>query len=167
MIGGLLGNKCLGFCILSSTYFAFKLIPIGSSRAFVFVTICDPVAEDGVLKKVLVVDDSLAAVKMMQGILDQGGYPSVGLSDPLRIEETITTEHPGLILLDIVMPNRNGFQICRELKGNSLFGSIPVILVSSRNTSSDKFWGQQQGADAYIAKPFTPEELLETVRRFA
>jgi DNA-binding response OmpR family regulator len=47
-----------------------------------------------------------------------------------------------------------------------VFGSIPVILVSSRNTSSDKFWGQQQGADAYIAKPFTPEELLETVRRF-
>jgi len=120
-----------------------------------------------VLKKVLVVDDSIAAVKMMQGILDSGGYPSVGLSDPLRIEETIRTEHPGLILLDIVMPTRNGFQVCRELKGNSLFGSIPVILVSSRNTSSDKFWGQQQGADAYIAKPFTPEELLETVRRFA
>ncbi|MGB6821258.1 MAG: response regulator, partial [Candidatus Acidiferrales bacterium] len=125
-----------------------------------------PVAEDCVLKKVLVVDDSIAAVKMMQGILDQGGYASVGLSDPLRIEETITLEHPGVILLDIVMPNRNGFQICRELKGNSVFGSIPVILVSSRNTSSDKFWGQQQGADAYIAKPFTPEELLETVRRF-
>ena len=119
------------------------------------------------LKKVLVVDDSIAAVKMMQGILDQGGYPSIGLSDPLRIEETITTEHPGLILLDIVMPARNGFQVCRELKGSSLFGSIPVILVSSRNTSSDKFWGQQQGADGYIAKPFTPEELLEAVRRFA
>src|SRR5487761_211886 len=118
--------------------------------------------EDCVLKKVLVVDDSIAAVKMMQGILDSGGYPSVGLSDPLRNEETITTEHPGLILLDIVMPARNGFQVCRELKGNSLFGGIPVILV----TSSDKFWGQQQGADGYIAKPFTPEELLETVRRF-
>lgn len=131
------------------------------------IYVSGPVAEDVVLKKVLVVDDSIAAVKMMQGILDQGGYASVGLSDPLRIEETISLEHPGIILLDIIMPNRNGFQICRELKGNSLFGSIPVILVSSRNTSSDKFWGQQQGADAYIAKPFTPEELLETVRRFA
>jgi twitching motility two-component system response regulator PilH len=120
-----------------------------------------------VLKKVLIVDDSVAAVKMMQGILEQGGYVSVGLSDPLRIEETITTEHPGLILLDVVMPQRNGFQICRDLKGNALFGGIPVILVSSKNSSSDKFWGQQQGADAYIAKPFTPEELLETVRRFA
>jgi twitching motility two-component system response regulator PilH len=123
--------------------------------------------EDVVLKKVLVVDDSVAAVKMMQGILEEGGYVSVGLSDPLRIEETITMEHPGLILLDVVMPQRNGFQICRDLKGNALFGGIPVILVSSKNTSSDKFWGQQQGADAYIAKPFTPEELLEAVRRFA
>lgn len=141
-----------------------SVVQIGSIRAFMFLA---QLAEDCVLKKVLVVDDSIAAVKMMQGILDQGGYASVGLSDPLRIEETITLEHPGVILLDIVMPNRNGFQICRELKGNSVFGSIPVILVSSRNTSSDKFWGQQQGADAYIAKPFTPEELLETVRRFA
>jgi twitching motility two-component system response regulator PilH len=125
------------------------------------------IPEDGVLKKVLVVDDSMAAVKMMQGILEQGGYVSIGLSDPLRIEETITMERPGVILLDVVMPERNGFQICRDLKGNSLFGRIPVILVSSKNTSSDKFWGQQQGADAYIGKPFTPEELLETVRRFA
>ncbi|HEU5410869.1 MAG TPA: response regulator [Candidatus Acidoferrales bacterium] len=119
------------------------------------------------LKKVLVVDDSVAAVKMMQGILEQGGYVSVGLSDPMRIEEAITMEHPGVILLDVVMPERNGFQICRDLKGNSLFGGIPVILVSSKNTTSDKFWGQQQGADAYIGKPFTPEELLATVRRFA
>lgn len=119
------------------------------------------------MKKILVVDDSVAAVKMMQGILEQGGYLSVGLSDPLRIEEAITTERPGIILLDVVMPERNGFQICRDLKGNSTFGSIPVILVSSKNSSSDKFWGQQQGADAYIGKPFTPEELLETVRRFA
>lgn len=119
------------------------------------------------LKKVLVVDDSLAAVRMMQGILEQGGYPSIGLSDPLKIEETITSEHPAIILLDVVMPERNGFQACRELKNNSEFGGIPVILVSSRNTTSDKFWGQQQGADAYIAKPFTPEELLETVRKFA
>lgn len=119
------------------------------------------------LKKILVVDDSMAAVRMMQGILEEAGYVSVGLSDPQRIEETITAERPGVILLDIVMPERNGFQICRDLKGHALFGSIPVILVSSKNSSSDKFWGQQQGADAYIAKPFTPEELVETVRRFA
>ncbi len=123
--------------------------------------------EDCVLKKVLVVDDSNAAVRMMQGILEQGGYLSVGLSDPLKLEETISTERPALILLDVVMPARNGFQICRELKGNTSYSNIPVILVSSRTSTSDRFWGQQQGADAYVAKPFTAEELLNAVRRFA
>jgi DNA-binding response OmpR family regulator len=120
-----------------------------------------------VLKKVLVVDDSMAAVRMMQGILEQGGYTSIGLSDPLKIEETISAERPALILLDVVMPARNGFQICRELKGHTSYGKIPVILVSSRGSASDKFWGEQQGADAYVAKPFTPEELLDAVRKFA
>lgn len=126
-----------------------------------------PCVEDCVLKKVLVVDDSLAAVRMMQGILEQGGYMSVGLSDPQKLEETISTERPAVILLDVVMPERNGFQICRELKSNNSYEKIPVILVSSRTSTSDKFWGQQQGADAYVAKPFTPEELLDVIRKFA
>lgn len=126
-----------------------------------------PCVEDCVLKKVLVVDDSLAAVRMMQGILEQGGYLSVGLSDPQKLEETISTERPAVILLDVVMPERNGFQICRELKSNISYEKIPVILVSSRTSTSDRFWGQQQGADAYVAKPFTPEELLDVIRKFA
>jgi twitching motility two-component system response regulator PilH len=120
-----------------------------------------------VLKKVLVVDDSMAAVRMIQGILEKGGYLAVGLSDPLKLEETILAERPAVILLDVVMPTRNGFQICRELKGNTSYSTIPVILVSSRTSTSDKFWGQQQGADAYVSKPFTPEELLDVVRKFA
>ena len=117
--------------------------------------------------KVLVVDDSQAEIRLLQSVLQQAGFHSVAISDPTKVEEKIDEERPNVILLDVVMPQRNGFQICRDLKGNALFGGIPVILVSSKNSSSDKFWGQQQGADAYIAKPFTPEELLETVRRFA
>jgi DNA-binding response OmpR family regulator len=65
------------------------------------------------------------------------------------------------------MPERNGFQICRELKSNTEFNSIPVILVTSKDTASDRYWGQQQGADGYVTKPFTREELLRAVRRFA
>ena len=100
-----------------------------------------------VLKKVLIVDDSPAQVKLMQGLLDHEGYQSFGLNDPRRIEETIASYHPSLILLDVVMPERNGFQVCRELKGSAEFQSIPVILVSSKDTPSDKYWGEQQGAD--------------------
>ena len=119
------------------------------------------------LKKVLIVDDSPAQVKLMQGFLEHEGYQPVGLNDPRRVEETIHTVRPSVILLDVVMPERNGFQVCRELKGSTEFQSIPVILVTSKDTASDKYWGQQQGADAYVTKPFTKDELLRTIRRFA
>jgi len=120
-----------------------------------------------VQKKVLIVDDSPAQVKLIQGLLENEGYRPVGLNDPKRVEEAIATERPSLILLDVVMPERKGFQVCRELKGNSEFNSIPVILVTSKDSASDKYWGQQQGADGYVTKPFTREELLRAVRRFA
>ncbi len=123
--------------------------------------------KSAVLKKVLIVDDSPAQVKLIQAVLDPEGYPSVGLNDPRLVEETITAERPSVILLDVVMPDRNGFQICRELKSSTEFGDIPVILVTSKDTASDRYWGQQQGADGYVTKPFTREELLRAVRRFA
>jgi DNA-binding response OmpR family regulator len=118
-------------------------------------------------KKVLIVDDSPAQVKLIQGLLEPEGYWPVGLSDPKRVEEAIAVERPSLILLDVVMPGRNGFQVCRELKENVRFNAIPVILVTSKDTASDRYWGQQQGADGYVTKPFTREELLRAVRRFA
>ena len=118
-------------------------------------------------KKVLIVDDSPAEVKLMQGLLEREGYWPVGLNDPTLVEEAIAQERPSVILLDIVMPGRNGFQICRDLKGSAEFNSIPVIMVTSKDSVSDKFWGQQQGADGYVTKPFTREELIRAVRRFA
>jgi twitching motility two-component system response regulator PilH len=118
-------------------------------------------------KKVLIVDDSPAQVKLIQGYLEHEGYWLVGLNDPERVEEAIAVERPSVILLDVVMPKRNGFQVCRELKSHADFSAIPVILVTSKNTESDKYWGQQQGADGYVTKPFTREELLRAVRRFA
>ena len=119
------------------------------------------------LKKVLIVDDSPAQVKLMQGFLEHEGYQPVGLNDPRRVEETITTLRPSVILLDVVMPERNGFQVCRELKGSAEFQGIPVIMVTSKDSASDKYWGEQQGADAYVTKPFTKDELLRAIRRFA
>lgn len=116
--------------------------------------------------KILIVDDSQATVRLIQEMLQQGGYTSVGLNDPARLEETIDMERPGLILMDVVMPQRNGFQACRELKQHNLYKKIPIVFVTSKATTSDKFWGQQQGADGHVAKPFTSEELLKAVRRF-
>jgi DNA-binding response OmpR family regulator len=119
------------------------------------------------LKKVLIVDDSQAEVRLIQSFLQQGGYHSVGISDPTKIEETIEEERPSVILLEVVMPLRNGFQACRELKSQESYSKIPVILVTSRSTPSDRYWGEQQGANGYVVKPFTPEELLDEVKRLA
>jgi len=119
-----------------------------------------------VLKKVLIVDDSPAEIKLIESLLEKEGYWPVGLNDPTRVEEAIAHERPSLILLDIVMPDRNGYQVCRDLKGSAEFNSIPVIMVTSKSSVSDKFWGEQQGADGYVTKPFTRDELLRAVRRF-
>jgi len=117
------------------------------------------------LTKILIVDDSPAEVRLMQTVLDGAGFSSVAVHDPTRLEQMIDQERPNLILLDVVMPQRNGFQACRELKGHAEYGRIPVVMVSSKNTDSDKFWAQQQGADGYVVKPFTREELLGAVNK--
>ena len=118
------------------------------------------------LKKILIVDDSPAEVKLMQAVLNKAGYSSVAVHDPMRIEQMIDMERPSLILLDVVMPQRNGFQVCRELKGSADYCRIPVVMVSSKNMDSDRFWAKQQGADGYVSKPFTSDELLGAVEKF-
>ena len=118
------------------------------------------------LKKILICDDSLAEVRLMQSVLDKAGYWSVAINDSTKVEQAIEVEHPALILLDVVMPNRNGFQVCRDLKNSAEFKRIPVIVVSSKDGDSDKFWAQQQGADGYVVKPYTPDQLLGAVKRF-
>ncbi len=119
------------------------------------------------VKKVLVVDDSQAEILLLQSVLQKAGFQSVGISDPTRIEEAIEEERPNVILLDVVMPRRNGFQACRDLKSQEPYAQIPVILVTSKTAPSDRYWGEQQGANGYVAKPFTPDELISAVRRFA
>jgi len=122
---------------------------------------------NAVVKKVLVVDDSAAEIHLMQTMLQQGGFYSVGLSDPTKIEDAIEEERPNVILLDVVMPQRNGFQVCRDLKSQEPYAQIPVILVTSKTAPSDRYWGEQQGANGYVAKPFTADELISAVKRFA
>ena len=118
------------------------------------------------LKKILICDDSLSEVRLMKAVLDQAGYWSVAIHDPNALERTVEVERPGLILLDVVMPGRNGFQACRELKSHPEFNTIPVVIITSKDTDSDKFWAKQQGADGYVVKPFTQEQLLTQVQKF-
>ncbi len=123
--------------------------------------------DSAVVKKVLVVDDSLAETRLLQSVLTQGGYQSVAISDPTKLEEAIEDERPNVILLDVVMPKRNGFQACRDLKNHQSYAKIPVILVTSKTAPSDRYWGLQQGANGFVAKPFTPDELISAVKKLA
>lgn len=116
-------------------------------------------------KKIMIVDDSQAEARLMQSYLEQAGYWPVAVLDSSRIEQMIDVERPGLILLDVVMPGRNGFQACRDLKNSDEYGRIPIVLVTSKSGESDKFWGKQQGADGYVVKPFTKEQLINEVQR--
>ena len=119
------------------------------------------------MKKILIIDDSLSMVRMIQSVVEKEGYCAIGISDPSLIEQTIDSESPSLILLDVVMPERNGFQVCRALKNSQAYRSIPIILVSSKSTASDRYWAEQQGANGYVVKPFAPADLLREVRRLA
>jgi DNA-binding response OmpR family regulator len=115
--------------------------------------------------KILIVDDSQAEGRLMQSYLEQAGYWAVSLADPALIEQMLDIERPSLILLDVVMPGRNGFQACRELKAQPDYAPIPIVLVTSKGTPSDQFWGREQGAQGYVVKPFTREQLIEEVER--
>ena len=81
-------------------------------------------------------------------------------------EEKVRSEKIDLIILDVIMPKKNGFQVCRDIKSNDLYKKIPVIMVTSKDQESDKFWGMKQGADEYLTKPFKPEDLVKAVKKY-
>jgi twitching motility two-component system response regulator PilH len=115
--------------------------------------------------KILVVDDSYAEMQMMESVLKGAEYSVVALPDAAHIEEIIVADKPDVIVLDIVMPGRNGFQVCRDLKTDERFVDIPIVLCTSKGQESDKFWGMQQGANAHVVKPFKAQDLLAAVKR--
>lgn len=119
------------------------------------------------MAKVMVVDDAYSELKLMEAILRSAGHEVVSLIDGEALEDKLSAERPDVLLLDIVMPKRNGYEILRALRKDARTKTTPVVLVSSKNQESDKAWGKRQGADEYLAKPFTSDELLSMVQRFA
>jgi twitching motility two-component system response regulator PilH len=111
------------------------------------------------MAKVMVVDDAYSELKMMEGILKSAGL-DVCFPDGDYLEERMIQERPDVLLPDIVMPNRKGYEVLRSLKRDERTKGTPVVLVSSKNQESDRVWGRRQGADEYLGKPFTAEQLV-------
>jgi len=118
------------------------------------------------MAKVMVVDDAYSELKLMESILRNAGHEVVTLIDGDALEDKVSLERPDVLLLDIVLPKRNGFELLRLLKRNEQTRTTPIVLVSSKNQESDKAWGRRQGADDYLPKPFTSDQLLTMVGRF-
>ena len=117
------------------------------------------------MSKIVVVDDSYAEVQVIESCLKGANHTVTSFPSSDKLEEKVAIEKPDLIVLDVVMPGRNGFQTCRDLKGDERFKNIPIILCTSKDNESDRFWGIQQGANGYITKPFKPEDLLAAIRK--
>ena len=118
------------------------------------------------IKRVLVVDDSATDLKNLEQICVSGGYEVITASSGVEAVAKANSEVPDAVLLDVLMSDMNGFQVCRLLTSNQSTQHIPIILVSSKAQATDRIWGEQQGAKAYIAKPFTREQILKELRAF-
>jgi twitching motility two-component system response regulator PilH len=114
---------------------------------------------------ILVVDDSPTDLNVMANVLRAKGYQIITAVDGEEALQKASMEQPQVILLDVLLPKKNGFQVCRQLKTTPSTAHARIILVSSKNQESDKFWGLKQGADEYVTKPFKDEELLAVVAR--
>jgi twitching motility two-component system response regulator PilH len=116
-------------------------------------------------KHVLVVDDSPTNREVVTMLLRKEGYNVTTAADGEEALEKVAAERPPLIVLDIVLPKVNGYQVLRQIKSDPVTRDIKVILVSSKDQESDRFWGMKQGADDYIAKQNIDQTLLAAVAR--
>ena len=118
------------------------------------------------MSTVLLVEDSMPTRKMMSKLLVKQGFKVEIAIDGVQAWDILPVVRPDLVLLDIVMPNMNGYELCRQIKSNPETQNLPVVICSAKSEDFDRYWGMKQGADAYIAKPFEDRELLATIKQF-
>lgn len=115
------------------------------------------------MARILIVDDSPSQLAGICRIVEKLGHQTLTAQDGHAGVELATLDLPDLILMDVVMPNLNGFQATRSISRNEATRHIPVILVTTKNQETDRVWGMRQGARGYLTKPFTEKELAEAI----
>ncbi len=115
------------------------------------------------MARILIVDDSPSQLMGIRRIVEKLGHEALTAEDGAAGVETAKRELPDLILMDVVMPNLNGFQATRSITREPTTKHIPVVLVTTKDQETDRMWGMRQGAKAYLTKPFSEEELSEVV----
>jgi two-component system alkaline phosphatase synthesis response regulator PhoP/two-component system response regulator VicR len=116
-------------------------------------------------KKILAVDDEKHIVRLVQVNLERAGYEVVTANDGREALQKVQEEKPDLVVLDVMMPYMDGFEVLQNLRRNPSTREIPVIMLTAKAQDADVFKGWQSGVDCYLTKPFNPMELLSFVKR--
>lgn len=115
------------------------------------------------IKKVLIVDDSKTEVMFLTELLQKKGYSVRSAENADEAFKRLTEEKPDLILMDVVMPGQNGFQLTRSINRTPEYSDIPIIICTSKSLETDRVWGMRQGARDYITKPVDAAELFSKI----
>jgi two-component system, chemotaxis family, response regulator PixH len=115
------------------------------------------------LGTILIVEDSPSELELMSHYLNESGYSVIKASGAKEALEKAVSEEPDVIVTDVVMPGMSGFELCRSLKRNPVTQKVPIVICSSKNQEIDRLWAMRQGADAYVTKPYTREQLLRVI----
>ena len=116
---------------------------------------------------ILVVEDTPSQMELMNIFLQEAGYTVIRANDGKEGFEKARQHQPDAIITDVVMPGMSGFELCRSLKKNPTTQKVPIVICSSKNQEIDRLWAMRQGADAYLTKPYTREELLRAIKSVA
>jgi twitching motility two-component system response regulator PilG len=117
-------------------------------------------------KKILIVEDEESLLKLESILLTSRGYEVKGVADGRTALDVLATLKPDLVLLDIMLPEMDGFEVCRQIKASESTKHIPVIMLTAKKSREDMVRGEQVGADWYITKPFKSAMVIETIQRF-
>ncbi|MEO1133616.1 MAG: response regulator [Cyanobacteria bacterium J06639_1] len=115
------------------------------------------------MKTILIVDDSRVIREMISRQLKHNGWIAIEAENGLEAQRAIASARPDLIVTDVIMPEMNGYELCRWLKSSDRYANIPVVMCTSKGEEVDRYWGTKQGADAYVTKPFVVEDLQTIV----
>ena len=118
------------------------------------------------MARILIVDDSPSQLMGIRRIVEKLGHDALTAEDGAAGVEAAKREIPDLILMDVVMPNLNGFQATRSISREPTTKHIPVILVTTKDQDTDRVWGMRQVSKAYITKPFSESELSELITQY-
>ena len=116
------------------------------------------------IHKVLIVDDSKTELMFLSDLLQKSGMQVRTAENADEAFKRLAEEKPDLILMDVVMPGQNGFQLTRAITRDERYLGVPVIMCTSKGQETDKVWGMRQGASDYVVKPVKAEELLAKIK---